>query len=59
MNAITQKAYNHIGELTDIFGDDTAIVLKAIDWYVASLRTAEKSTLLKTERQTVYLSGRA
>lgn len=58
MNAITQKAYNHIGELTDIFGDDTVTVLKAIEWYMAALRTAEKSTSLNTEAQKVKLSGR-
>lgn len=59
MNAITQKAYNNIGTLTDIFGSDTEMVLKAIDWYMASLRTAEKSPTLNTEAQQVYKSGRA
>lgn len=55
----TQKAYNNIGALTDIFGDDTETVLKSIEWYMAALRTAGKSNTLNTERQRVYQSGRA
>lgn len=50
MNTITQKAYNNIGALTDIFGKDTETVLKAIDWYMASLRSKKSNVMTKGEQ---------
>ena len=62
----TQKAYNNIGALTDIFGDDTETVLKSIEWYMAALRTKQSNVMTykeqikaQSEAQQVYQSGRA